>query len=147
MRTRNRRIGIAAATTVTVVAIFGAVGGVGLAGGVASLHQYGPGPGQYQYAHKVTICHKGKNTIRLSERAWPAHKRHGDSIGTCAEAKKKHAKKAHAKAVATNGKADGHGKKAGHGTEPVAATTDATNGKSGKAGGNSGNAHGEKNDD
>ena len=51
-----------------------------------------------QYGKKVTICHKGKNTIRISTRAWPAHKRHGDTVGTCAEAKKKaHAKKLHAK--------------------------------------------------
>ena len=84
MKARNRRVGIAVATTVTAVAVFSAAGGVGLAGGVASLHQYGPGAGQYQYGHKVTICHKGKRTIRVSARALPAHIRHGDLEGVCA---------------------------------------------------------------
>ena len=87
MKARNRRIRIAVATTVTAVAVFGVAGGVGLAGGVASLHEYGPGVGQYQYGkHKVTICHKGKRTIRISVRAWPAHIRHGDPAieGPCA---------------------------------------------------------------
>jgi hypothetical protein len=30
---------------------------------------------------KVTICHKGKNTITIS--AWPAHMAHGDTEGAC----------------------------------------------------------------
>lgn len=120
MRTRNRRVGVAAATTVTAVAIFGAVGGVGFAGGVASLHQYGPGPGQYQYAHKVTICHKGKHTIRVSESAWPAHQRHGDTSGPCAEARK-HADKSKGKSGGEHSKNAEHGKAVEHGSTPGAA--------------------------
>jgi outer membrane biosynthesis protein TonB len=32
---------------------------------------------------KITICHKGKNTITISENAWPAHYAHGDYKGPC----------------------------------------------------------------
>ena len=65
----------------------------------------------------MTICHKGKHTIRVSVHAWPAHKRHGDTIGLCAEAKKKHAK---AGAAAKGKSGDEHGKKAEHGGKPAA---------------------------
>ena len=53
---------------------------------------------------KITICHhvfKAKTTkhvtIKVSTKAWPAHKRHGDSIGRCSSAlaKKIHSGKAH----------------------------------------------------
>jgi hypothetical protein len=40
-------------------------------------------------AGKVTICHKGKNTLSVSVNAWPAHKAHGDTLGACATAKQK----------------------------------------------------------
>ena len=32
---------------------------------------------------KVTICHKERVTISVGSPAWPAHQRHGDSLGTC----------------------------------------------------------------
>jgi (4-O-methyl)-D-glucuronate---lignin esterase len=32
---------------------------------------------------KVKICHKGRNTLRVSKNAAPAHLGHGDSIGEC----------------------------------------------------------------
>ena len=32
---------------------------------------------------KVTVCHKGKNTISISENALSAHLKHGDSVGEC----------------------------------------------------------------
>lgn len=32
---------------------------------------------------KVTICHKGRNTITISESAQQAHLAHGDTIGAC----------------------------------------------------------------
>jgi len=68
------------------VAAFASLGGVGLAQNAIGLHQY-------QYGKKVTICHKGKTTIRISSRAWLAHKRHGDSVGLCdRKAWKKHRK-------------------------------------------------------
>lgn len=36
-------------------------------------------------AAKVEICHKDKKTVRVSERALPAHKEHGDFLGKCDE--------------------------------------------------------------
>jgi hypothetical protein len=33
--------------------------------------------------HKITICHKGKNTITIDVSAWPAHQAHGDTCGPC----------------------------------------------------------------
>ena len=32
---------------------------------------------------KITICHKGKNTLSISPSAWPAHQAHGDTLGAC----------------------------------------------------------------
>jgi hypothetical protein len=32
---------------------------------------------------KITICHKGKNTLTISVNAWPAHEAHGDTLGAC----------------------------------------------------------------
>ena len=32
---------------------------------------------------RVTICHKGKNTLTISQSAVPAHLAHGDSLGAC----------------------------------------------------------------
>jgi hypothetical protein len=32
---------------------------------------------------KVTICHEERVTISVGAPAWPAHQRHGDSLGTC----------------------------------------------------------------
>jgi hypothetical protein len=71
---------------------------------------------------KITICHhaRGKNgatkhvTIRISQRAWKAHQRHGDTLGACSAARsqrihssKAHAKKFHKKAKAKSGKGKG----------------------------------------
>ena len=105
MRGNRSRRGVAFVAVVAAsVVAFASLGGVGLA-------QSAVGLAQYQYGKKLTICHKGKNTIRISTRAWPAHKRHGDTLGTCAAAKKKaHAKKEDAK--------EEHAKK--HQASPVA---------------------------
>lgn len=89
-RRNNRRRRIAAAAAVAVVAstAFALLGGVGLA-------QSAIGLAQYQYGKKVTICHKGKKTVSVSVRAWPAHKRHGDTEGACGgTAENKHGSKA-----------------------------------------------------
>jgi hypothetical protein len=62
-------------------------------------------PAQVQY--KITICHHTHSkkhpthTIRISVKAWPAHKRHGDTMGACATAKP---------AKHNNGKAKGQSK-------------------------------------
>ena len=93
---RRRRSVIAAIVVVASVAVFALVGGTGLAGRSigAGQYQYG-GLGQYQYgAHgKVVVCHKKHHTIVVSAHAWPAHHRHGDTVGSCPRA---------------NGKKDGH---------------------------------------
>jgi hypothetical protein len=42
-----------------------------------------------QYQYKITICHHTHSamhpavTISVSVNAWPAHRRHGDTIGPC----------------------------------------------------------------
>jgi hypothetical protein len=38
---------------------------------------------QWVTGHKITICHKGKNTITIDLSAWPAHQAHGDTCGPC----------------------------------------------------------------
>jgi hypothetical protein len=62
-------------------------------------------PAQAQY--KITICHHTHSkkhptvTISISNKAWKAHQRHGDTMGPCAAA---------ASAKHNNGKAKGHSK-------------------------------------
>ena len=107
-RGNRSRCGVAlVAVVIASLVAFASLGGIGLA-------QSAVGLAQYQYGKKVTICHKGKRTIRIAVRAWPAHKRHGDTVGTCEkaekQAKKAHAKKAHAKA-AHESSGTTHGKK------------------------------------
>ena len=89
---KTPRLAAAIAVAASMVMAFAALGGVGLA-------QTSGGPGAGQYGKKVTICHKGKKTISISKSAWPAHERHGDTLGTCAAAKAKKAKAAKAKAA------------------------------------------------
>jgi hypothetical protein len=75
------------------------VAGVGFAGGSISA-------AQYQYG-KVTICHYTHSkkhpavTITISQHAWPAHRRHGDTLGACTVA------------APTVGHGKGHGKDSG----------------------------------
>ena len=88
---KTPRIAAAAVLVACMLVAVAALGGVGHAQNVISSAQ-----GAYG---KVTICHKGKNTISISKSAWPAHQRHGDTLGTCAAAKAKKAKAAKAKAA------------------------------------------------
>jgi hypothetical protein len=74
---------------VCLVTAVAALGGVGAAQSATS-------SADKAYGKKVTICHKGKNTISISKKALPAHLRHGDTVGTCAAAKAKKAKAAKA---------------------------------------------------
>ena len=78
-----KRLGITIAVAFGAVVAFAAIGGTGFAGGLAKPSKAQYGPGQYQNPGKVTVCHKGKVTIRISIRAWPAHQAHGDVQGTC----------------------------------------------------------------
>src|SRR5215203_6023207 len=91
--TKAQRAVFAAVVAATMLVTFGALGGVGLAKTAISVAQY-----QYAGQEKVTLCHKGKNTITVGAPAVAAHKRHGDTVGTCAAAKAK--AKAEAKATA-----------------------------------------------
>ena len=105
-RESNLRRRIASAVAVAGVAItaFALLGGAGLA-------QSAIGLAQYQYGKKVTICHKGKKTVRVSVRAWPAHKRHGDTEGPCIRAaEKKHPKHESRAEPAKHDGAKEHGK-------------------------------------
>ena len=82
MRKRMQRFRFAAAAVVTgallvPLAVFGGTG-------------FAMSSSAAQYQYKITICHhthSTKNpsvTIRVSVNAWPAHKKHGDTIGACA---------------------------------------------------------------
>jgi hypothetical protein len=110
-RGRKRRVAAAASTVLGAVVLFSALGGIGLAGGVI-------GAAQYQYGKKVTICHKG-HTITVAQKAWPAHQRHGDVLGTCAAAKAKKDKGKHKGAAH-------HAPNPGSGTTTTTSTTTTT---------------------
>jgi hypothetical protein len=105
-------IGIIAASLLAATV----VAGVGFASGSVSA-------AQYQYG-KVTICHHTHSkkhpfvTITVSQHAWAAHQRHGDTLGPCSPATtgKNHGK----------GHGNGHGKGKGHGNTPPAPTTTTT---------------------
>jgi hypothetical protein len=89
---RRLRLLVAALVSVGLLVPLAALG-AGTSGQTASAAQY-----------KITICHHTHSkkhpmvTIRISNKAWPAHQRHGDTMGACTKAKAKHAKHAkHAK--------------------------------------------------
>jgi hypothetical protein len=97
--------------------------GAGTSGQTASAAQY-----------KITICHHTHSkkhptvTIRISNKAWPAHQRHGDTMGACTTAKAKHAKHAE------HAKQDKHAKQVEHAQQ----AKHANNGKSQDQKGNNG---------
>jgi hypothetical protein len=63
------------------------VAGVVLAAaGVLAPAEAGPGPGKGKGREKITLCHKGKVTIRVGAPALKAHLRHGDRLGACSAA-------------------------------------------------------------
>ena len=102
--TSPKRLGMTVAVALGAVVAFAAVGGTGFAGSLAKPSKTQYAPGQYVNPGKVTICHKGKVTIRVSMRALPAHEAHGDDVGSCAAVAAK-AKAAKAKAKAAKAKA------------------------------------------
>jgi hypothetical protein len=67
-----------------------------------------------QYQYKITICHHTHSkkhptvTIRVSVRAWPAHQKHGDTLGPCTASKK------HAKSHGHQNKSKGHSESKSH---------------------------------
>jgi hypothetical protein len=78
---RGARVIVGGSVAAVALAAAGVLGGVGFA-------KSSPTAAQYQYG-KITICHKThskKNpsvTITISRSAWPAHQRHGDTLGAC----------------------------------------------------------------
>src|SRR4051812_43366594 len=86
---RRLRVVVAALVSVGLLVPLAALG-ASTAGQSASAAQY-----------KITICHHTHSkkhptvTIRISNKAWPAHQRHGDTLGPCATAKAKHGKSHH----------------------------------------------------
>jgi hypothetical protein len=90
-------VGLAA----SLMVVFAALAGIGLAGSSLSAAQYEYGG---QYGKKVAVCHKGKKTLSVSVNAWPAHRAHGDVLGTCAQARAKKGKGPKAAKSATAGK-------------------------------------------
>ena len=93
---KTPRIAAAAAMVVCMLVAVAALGGVGYAQNSSA---------QKAYGKKVTICHKGKKTITISKSAWPAHQRHGDTLGSCSSAAAKAAKAKKAKAAKAEAKA------------------------------------------
>src|SRR3954452_9736136 len=86
---RRLRVVVAALVSVGLLVPVAALG-AGTSGQTASAAQY-----------KITICHHTHSkkhpfvTIRISNKAWPAHQRHGDTMGACATTKAKHGKGHH----------------------------------------------------
>lgn len=89
---KTPRIAAAAVLVACMLVAVAALGGVGHAQNVITA-------AQDAYGKKVTICHKGKKTISISKSAWPAHQRHGDTLGSCSSAAAKAAKAKKAKAA------------------------------------------------
>lgn len=150
-RASTRRIGVASVVALGAVIAFAAIGGTGLAGSLAKPGKSQYAPGQYQYSEKkVTVCHKGKVTIRISVNALPAHKQHGDTLGLCpALAAAKAKAKAVAAAAAAAKTGNGHGKGKGHGTSSgstgISSTSASGPGKgNGNGNGGNGKGHGKK---
>ena len=81
-----------------------AVAALAYAGGVAPTGRSGPASADQSQPRRITICHHARwrngatrhVTIRISERAWRAHRRHGDTLGACSSARNKRAHKAKA---------------------------------------------------
>jgi hypothetical protein len=119
-----------------------AAGGVGFAktSSTAAQYQYG---GKGTSGKKVTICHKDKVTITISKSALPAHKAHGDWVGTCNKKKAKADAKAKAEAKAKAHKAEKEKDKAEAKSEKKAEKShDEAHGKSDDAHGKSDKDHG-----
>lgn len=111
---RTGRLVIVGALVLLVFATLAYAGGIGRTAslGPASADQYQP--------KKITICHHTRGqqgtkhvTIRISQNAWRAHQRHGDTLGACSTARnaRAHKAKAHAKKFHKPAKAKAKGKK------------------------------------
>ena len=145
-RASTRRIGVASVVALGAVIAFAAIGGTGLAGSLAKPGKSQYAPGQYQYSEKkVTVCHKGKVTIRISVNALPAHKQHGDTLGLCPALAAAKAKAAAAAAAAQAGKGKGKSKGQSSGSTTTSSSAPSGPGKgNGKGNGGNGKGNGKK---
>ena len=108
----------------------GATGGTGATGSTGATGVTGA------TGKKITICHRnhgkrGGVTISISINAWPAHQRHGDTVGACGSTGTTGATGATGSTGTTTGAA-----------APISAPTTSAPGKSGQPHGNSGQPHG-----
>jgi hypothetical protein len=119
--------------------------------GVSFANSSSSSAAQYQYG-KVTICHHThskkhpSHTIVVSQRAWKAHKKHGDTLGPCTDQKKK---KHHGNSDSKGkgkGADKGHAADTSHKADDNAASGDhgksGEHGKSGDNGNGNGKGHG-----
>jgi hypothetical protein len=123
---RRTRALLGGAVVMVSLAAAGVLGGVGLAKSSVSA-------AQYQYG-KVVVCHKThskknpQHTISISQSAWKAHQKHGDTLGACTTptttttttvatpaASPGKSGEPHGKSGEPHGKSGEHGKKNGHG--------------------------------
>ena len=54
---------------------------------LSTVSAHGPNDPGGGHGDKIVVCHNAGHhpvTITISKRAWPAHKRHGDTLGACA---------------------------------------------------------------
>lgn len=132
----SRRVVATIVATVVAVAVFASFGGIGLAHGVINL-------AQYQYGKKITICHKQKVTITVSVNAWPAHQRHGDTVGPCQPASAGKAKKGAQPSGGQSGKGQGGKSQSGKGQSGKGQSGKGSSGSSSQqSGGGGGNGNG-----
>jgi hypothetical protein len=103
------RLALGTAISVALLVPLAVFGGTGFAQGTSAA------AGQY----KITICHHTKSkkhpfhTIKISIKAWPAHERHGDTMGACpaaaTKASKSHKAKKNSKSQSkSKGKSETH---------------------------------------
>ena len=130
------RIAVAAGISAALLVPLGIFGGTGLAQSSA------PAASQY----KITICHHTHSkkhptvTIRISIKAWPAHRRHGDTMNAC-PGTVKHAKHAAAAAAAQHAHQAAKGKSGSAPGHAKSGNSGASNGQ-GQSGEQHGQGHG-----
>ncbi len=127
--------GLASGTARFLAGATGATGGTGATGSTGATGATGK---------KITICHRnhgrrGGVTITISINAWPAHKRHGDTVGACGSTGPTGSTGATGSTGST-----GATTKTGA-AAPATAPTVGGPGKSGQPHGNSGQPHGNGN--
>ena len=111
-RTKRFRLAMGAVISACLLVPLAVFGGTGLAQSSSAAKQY---PSADQYA--ITICHHTHSkkhpmhTIRVSVKAWPAHKRHGDTLGECPKPSKPSKSHGHD----ANGQSGSHGNGKAHG--------------------------------